>query len=127
MSTVTPSIISSELKLAGTSDERLAQVAAAALSPSMSSDSLTIKDISGNSGARTYLCIEDETPRCIIKVQSGGGIMDSHPNTFLRVQVASQVMRESGLAPPILMRGKDFHIEASAGKSVMRDYFHFDL
>ena len=51
---------------------------------------------------------------------------DSHPNTTERVQAAAKVMRESGLAPSILMRGQDFHIEACAGHSVMKDFFHFD-
>jgi len=52
-------------------------------------------------------------------------IMNSHPNTITRVTAATKVMREHGIAPPILMKGKDFHIERSAGVPVMKDFFHF--
>ena len=38
----------------------------------------------------------------------------------------SSVMRAEGIAPPVIMRGADFHVEASAGTSVMKDFFHFD-
>ena len=52
--------------------------------------------------------------------------MDSHPNTAARVGAAASVMRAEGIAPPVIMRGADFHVEASAGTSVMKDFFHFD-
>ena len=51
--------------------------------------------------------------------------MNSHPNTISRVTVATKVMRENGIAPPILMMGPDFHVERSAGTSVMKDFFTF--
>lgn len=117
----------SEIELSEASNELIAQTAATALHPDLpDGTSLTVKDVSGNSGARTFLCLEGETPRCIVKVQSGGGIMDSHPNTLSRVSAAATVMRAHGMAPEIIMKGKDFQVEASAGLSVMKDFFHFD-
>ena len=41
-------------------------------------------------------------------------------------RAAASVMRAEGIAPPVIMRGADFHVEASAGTSVMKDFFHFD-
>ena len=87
---------------------------------------LTVKDISGNSGAKTYICNEEDVPKCIVKIKSGDSIMNSHPNTTARVAAATKVLRGHGVAPPILMEGYDFHIERSAGTSVMKDFFHFD-
>ena len=117
----------SDIKLLGADDTLIAQLAAEALADgTTSTPELSVKDISGNSGAKTYLCLDGELPRCIVKVQSGGGIMDSHPNTAARVSAAASVMRAEGIAPPVIMRGADFHVEASAGTSVMKDFFHFD-
>ncbi|MEC7987531.1 MAG: hypothetical protein VX278_20360, partial [Myxococcota bacterium] len=39
---------------------------------------LSIRDVSGNSGSKTYLCSDNDVPKCIIKVSSGDGIMNSH-------------------------------------------------
>jgi hypothetical protein len=120
-------IITSHVKLTGADIDLVAKTASAALYPDHSGDvNLSVKDISGNSGARTYLCSREGAPMCIVKVQSGGGIMDSHPNTFARVTAAAETMREHGIAPPIIMKGQDFHVEGAAGISVMQDYFHFD-
>ena len=118
----------SDIKLLGADDALIAQTASEALADgTASTPKLSVKDISGNSGAKTYLCLDGELPRCIVKVQSGGGIiMDSHPNTAARVGAAATVMRAEGIAPPVIMRGADFHVEASAGTSVMKDFFHFD-
>ena len=117
----------SDIKLLGADDALIAQTASEALADgTASTPKLSVKDISGNSGAKTYLCLDGELPRCIVKVQSGGGIMDSHPNTAARVGAAASVMRAEGIAPPVIMRGADFHVEASAGTSVMKDFFHFD-
>ena len=117
----------SDIKLLGADDALIAQTAAEALADgTASTPKLSVKDISGNSGAKTYLCLDGELPRCIVKVQSGGGIMDSHPNTAARVDAAATVMRAEGIAPPVIMKGADFHVEASAGTSVMKDFFHFD-
>ena len=117
----------SDIKLLGADDALIAQTASEALADgTTSTPKLSVKDISGNSGAKTYLCLDGELPRCIVKVQSGGGIMDSHPNTAARVGAAASVMRAEGIAPPVIMRGADFHVEASAGTSVMKDFFHFD-
>ena len=117
----------SDIKLLGADDALIAHTASEALTGDAASvPELSVKDISGNSGAKTYLCLDGELPRCIVKVQSGGGIMDSHPNTAARVGAAASVMRAEGIAPPVIMRGADFHVEASAGTSVMKDFFHFD-
>ena len=124
---IDPVTLISNLQLTGAAPEDIAAVASTALYPDEGADvKLSVKDISGNSGARTYLCSREDTPVCIVKVTSGGGIMDSHPNTSARVNAAAEVMREHGIAPPVLMRGTDFHVEASAGSSVMQDFFHFD-
>ena len=40
--------------------------------------SLGIRDVSGNSGSKTYLCSDGELPKCIVKVSSGDSIMNSH-------------------------------------------------
>ena len=117
----------SDIKLLGADDALIAHTASEALTGDAASVAeLSVKDISGNSGAKTYLCLDGELPRCIVKVQSGGGIMDSHPNTAARVGAAASVMRAEGIAPPVIMKGADFHVEASAGTSVMKDFFHFD-
>ena len=117
----------SDIKLLGADNALIAQTAAEALADSEAgAPALSVKDISGNSGAKTYVCLDGDIPRCIVKVQSGGGIMDSHPNTAARVSAAATVMRAEGIAPPVIMKGADFHVEASAGTSVMKDFFHFD-
>ena len=102
----------SDIKLLGADDALIAQTAAEALGDSQASaPALSVKDISGNSGAKTYVCLDGDIPRCIVKVQSGGGIMDSHPNTAARVSAAATVMRAEGIAPPVIMKGADFHVE----------------
>lgn len=88
--------------------------------------SLSIRDVSGNSGSKTYLCCDEELPKCIVKVSAGNSIMNSHPLTIKRVEEATKALRENNIAPVILMRGDDFHVELSAGTSVMKDFFHFD-
>ena len=84
---------------------------------------LSVKDVSGNSGAKTFICSTGEVPKCIIKVKASDSIMSSHPNTEKRVLAATRILRQSSVAPPILMNGGDFHIERSAGISVMKDFF----
>ncbi|MEC7984478.1 MAG: phosphotransferase, partial [Myxococcota bacterium] len=74
-----------------------------------------------------YLCSDNDVPKCIIKVSSGDGIMNSHAFTIERVQAAANALRENHVAPPILMKGADFHVETSVGDSVMKDFFHFQL
>ena len=87
---------------------------------------LSVKDVSGNSGAKTFICSTGEVPKCIIKVKASDSIMSSHPNTQKRILAATNILRQSSIAPPILMVGRDFHIEKSAGISVMKDFFHFN-
>ena len=88
--------------------------------------SLGIRDVSGNSGSKTYLCSDGEVPKCIVKVSSGNSIMNSHPLTIRRVNDATEALRKNNIAPAVLSRGEDFHVELSAGTSVMRDFFHFE-
>ncbi len=87
---------------------------------------LTIKDASGNSGAKTFICFKRDIPKCIIKVRASDSIMSSHPNTKKRVDAATEILRQNAIAPPILVNGGDFHIEKSAGIPAMKDFFHFN-
>jgi hypothetical protein len=119
--------LNSEIKLKGASLANIAQVASDIISNiDGKKTSLSVKDASGNSGAKTFICNQGKITRCIVKVAEGKSIMNSHPNTINRVTAATKVMREHGIAPAILMKGLDFHIELSAGTSVMKDFFHFN-
>ena len=116
-----------QLKLESASLNEIAGVALKAIDPNASEDkSLNVKDVSGNSGAKTYICSIDDVPKCIVKVSSSKSIMSSHPITQKRVSMATEVLRSQNLAPPIILKGIDFHIERSAGVSVMQDFFHFN-
>ena len=97
----------SEISLHGASPEAIAEAAATALfsDPARASE-LSVKDISGNSGARTYLCRNDDTPVCIVKVQSGGGIMDSPE--YLRGSVQPLRLCERRAGALIIMKGQIF-------------------
>ena len=76
----------SDIELSGATPELVSTTAATALSLTPEEASrVTVKDISGNSGARTYLCLVEDVPSCIVKIQTGSGIMDSHPNCFATV------------------------------------------
>ena len=60
----------------------------------------------------------------LVKVKGDNfSIISSHPNTEKRVVLATEVLRKHNIAPSILMRGADFHIEKSSGISVMDDFF----
>ncbi len=120
-------VVNSNIKLQGATLAKIAEVASEAVFTSITSESLlSVRDVSGNSGAKTYICHQDNIPSCIVKVLGNESIMSSHPNTISRVNSATNVMRAHGIAPAILMRGPDFHIELSAGNSVMKDFFHFN-
>ena len=119
-------IIQSKVRLKDSTLDDIAEIALNSLYPNHESKkSLSVKDVSGNSGAKTYICREGDVPKCIVKITDGDSIMNSHPNTISRMTVATKVMRENGIAPPILMIGPDFHVERSAGTSVMKDFFTF--
>ena len=121
------SIIKSQLRLKEATLSEIAEVTSKLFFQNEEPQKLlSVKDVSGNSGAKTYICNEAEVPKCIVKVKSVDSIMNSHPNTTARVAAATKVLRGHGIAPPILMEGHDFHIERSAGTSVMKDFFHFD-
>ena len=116
-----------ELKLENASLDEIAELALKAVEPNSSENkSVNVKDVSGNSGAKTYICSIDDIPKCIVKVSSSKSIMSSHPITQKRVSLATEVLRSQNLAPPIILKGIDFHIERSAGVSVMQDFFHFN-
>ena len=116
-----------DLTLKNASLEKIAATASAVIYRNkQKKKNLSIKDVSGNSGAKTFICMDDEVPKCIVKVKGDNSIMSSHPNTEKRVVLATEVLRKHNIAPSILMRGADFHIEKSSGISVMDDFFHFN-
>ena len=116
-----------ELKLEDASLDEIAELALRAIGPNASAKKdIDVKDVSGNSGAKTFVCSLNKVPKCIVKVSSSKSIMSSHPNTEKRVILATEVLRKHNIAPSILMRGADFHIEKSNGISVMDDFFHFN-
>ena len=116
-----------ELKLENASLDEVAELALKSVEPNSSENkSVNVKDVSGNSGAKTYICSIDDIPKCIVKVSSSKSIMSSHPITQKRVSLATEVLRSQNLAPPVILKGIDFHIERSAGVSVMKDFFHFN-
>ena len=117
----------SQLQLKDASFEEIAKVASDIIyKDKIEKKILSIRDVSGNSGAKTFICSDGDIPKCIIKVKGNESIMSSHSNTFKRVSAATEILRSNGIAPPILLKGGDFHIEKSAGISVMEDFFHFN-
>ena len=88
--------------------------------------SVTIKNISGNSGAQTYGVMKDGAMVYIVKVVTGEGISGTHPASSKRFTLANEAMCASGIAPKLVGQGGDFHIEEAAGSGAMKDYFHFD-
>ena len=102
-----------DLTLKNASLEKIAATASAVIYRNKQKKNLSIKDVSGNSGAKTFICMDDEVPKCIVKVKGDKSIMSSHPNTEKRVVLATEVLRKHNIAPSILMRGADFHIEKS--------------
>jgi hypothetical protein len=117
----------SQLQLKDASFEEIAKVASDIIyKDKIEKKILSLKDVSGNSGAKTFICSDGDIPKCIVKVKGNESIMSSHSNTFKRVSAATEILRSNGIAPPILLKGGDFHIEKSAGISVMEDFFHFN-
>ena len=120
------SIIQSEIQLKDATLDEISDIATRVIYPDQKmKKALFVKDVSGNSGSKTYICLDGDVPKCIVKVRGVESIMNSHPNTMDRVTEATIILREHGIATPILMQGPDFHIERSAGISVMEDFFHF--
>ena len=70
-------------------DQILATANAALKRSGVAHSSLSIRDVSGNSGSKTYLCSDGELPKCIVKVSAGNSIMNSHPLTIKRVNEAN--------------------------------------
>ena len=62
---VNKSTIQSEIRLKDASLKYIAEIALEALYPDETSKtSLSIKDVSGNSGAKTFICHHGSTPKC---------------------------------------------------------------
>ena len=58
---------------------------------------IAVKDVSGNSGAKTYVFSLHKVPKCIVKVSSSKSIMSSQPITQKRVSLATEVLRHQNL------------------------------
>lgn len=118
--------VASEIELKDANLDQIGKMASKSLKANgIAHSSISVVDVSGNSGSKTYLCSDEKVPKCIVKVSSGDSIMNSHKFTIERVKAATDALRASKVAPPILMKGGDFHIELSAGTSVMKDFFNF--
>jgi len=115
-------VATSTAKLKGEPLEVVQDTVAAALYPSQP---ITLKESSGRSGARAFLVSNEDRVLALIKVQGDSGL-NSHLNTQQRMKAATEALRDHGIAPSVLMIGPDFYVEASAGTSVMKDFFHFD-
>ena len=70
--------------------------------PASAKKNIDVKDVSGNSGAKTYVCSLHKVPKCIIKVISTKSIKSSQPITQKRESLATEVLRNQKLAPPII-------------------------
>ena len=69
-----------DLTLKNASLEKIAATASAVIYRNKEKKkNLSIKDVSGNSGAKTFICMDDEVPKCIVKVKGDDSIMSSHP------------------------------------------------
>ena len=105
----------SDVQLKGASSEAV-RATAAALYPS---STISIKENSGRSGARSFLVRNDQDEVLALVKVEGEALLNSHPNTQRRMAAATAALREHGLAPTLLMTGPDFYVEAAAGSSVI--------
>ena len=97
------SIIKSQLRLKEATLTEIAEVTSKLIFQNEEPQKLlSVKDVSGNSGAKTFICNEEEVPKCIVKFKSDDSIMSSHPNITARVTAATKVLRDHGIAPPSL-------------------------
>ncbi len=89
---------------------------------------------SGRSGATSYLVVrttatsgesgaEEDTVVGCLKIP--GGVLHTKKITRVRMEKATQALREAKIAPACLFTGDDFYVEESGGASVMKDFFHF--
>ena len=91
-----------KLKLENASLDEIAELALRAIGPNASAKkNIDVKDVSGNSGAKTYVCSLHNVPKCIVKVSSSKSIMSSQPITQKRVSLATEVLRHQKLAPQL--------------------------
>ena len=61
----------SQLKLKDASFEKIAKVASDIIyKDKIEKKILSLKDVSGNSGAKTFICSDGDIPKCIIKAVS---------------------------------------------------------
>ena len=62
-------VIESQTYLKGSELAHIAEIAMNSLDPNRESKTLlSVKDVSGNSGAKTYICHEGDVPKCIVKI-----------------------------------------------------------
>ena len=109
----------SGIKLAGASKE----VCTAAMQK-LFGFPVSLKATSGRSGATSYLVMKAEGAIAgCLKIP--GGVMHNKEVTSLRMQKATQALRDAKIAPSCLFTGDDFFVEESGGLSVMKDFFHF--
>ena len=60
-------IIQSKIKIKNSTLEDIAEIALNSLYPNKESKTLlSVNDVSGNSGAKTYICHEGDVPKCIV-------------------------------------------------------------
>ena len=94
-----------QVKLEDASLDEIAELALKAIEPNASAKkNIGVKDVSGNSGAKTYVCSLHKVPKCIDKVSSSKSIMSSQPITQKRVSLATEVLRQQKLAPNYVKR-----------------------
>ena len=115
------SVAISDVPLSGTTPEVCRATIVDALFPGQD---IELADSSGRSGARSFLLKRGGEAVALCKIE-GESVLSSHPNTPKRTAAAREALRTQGLAPKLLLQGPDFHVEAAAGGSVMKDFFHF--
>ena len=70
------------LKLEDASLDEIAELALRAIGPNAAAKkNIDVKDVSGNSGAKTYVCSLHKVPKCIVKVSSSKSFMSLQPIT----------------------------------------------
>ena len=66
----------SQLKLKDASFKEIAKVASDIIyQDKIEKKILSLKDVSGNSGAKTFICSDGDIPKCIVKVKGNESIM----------------------------------------------------
>ena len=100
------SVVRSAVKLNGATADVVAKTVADAL---YEGEAVTAKDISGNSGAKAWLCSKGEKKVCLVKIVTGLGISGTHAHTTKRMDAGTAAMREAGVAPKLLAKASHQH------------------